>query len=158
MSVVIGKDCKDLGQEDNPLDYVLGYTVGNDISSRYWQAPEQSSLQAGYAKSFDKFAPIGPFICSAADVSNPNNLRLTTKVNGELRQDARTDDLLFDIAAIIRHLCRGRTIRKGTVIMTGTPSGVAAFMNPPPWLKHGDVVEVEIEKIGIIRNKFIYKD
>jgi 2-keto-4-pentenoate hydratase/2-oxohepta-3-ene-1,7-dioic acid hydratase in catechol pathway len=112
-------------------------------------------MQAGYSKSFDKFCPLGPFICSSKVVLNPSDLRLTTKVNGELRQDARTNDLLFDVAAIIRFLSRGHTLRPGTVIMTGTPSGVGMARSPPVWLKNDDIVEVEIEKIGIIRNKFL---
>jgi 2-keto-4-pentenoate hydratase/2-oxohepta-3-ene-1,7-dioic acid hydratase in catechol pathway len=111
-------------------------------------------MQAGYSKSFDKFCPLGPFICSSKVVPNANNLRLTTKVNGELRQDARTDDLLFDVATIIRYLSRGHTLRPGTVILTGTPSGVGVAKKPPVWLKNDDIVEVEIEKLGIIRNKF----
>lgn len=84
-----------------------------------------------------------------------NNLRLTTKVNGEIRQNARTDDLLFDVSAIIRFLSRGRTLTPGTVIMTGTPSGVGLGSKPPRWLKDGDIVEIEIESLGIIRNRFV---
>jgi 2-keto-4-pentenoate hydratase/2-oxohepta-3-ene-1,7-dioic acid hydratase in catechol pathway len=155
LCIVIGKDFKDIKPEEDPFDYVLGYTAGNDVSSRYWQAPGRSSQQAGYAKSFDKFAPIGPYICSTTAVPDPGALTLTTKVNGEVRQQGRTDDLVFDVPAILRFLGRGRTIRRGTVIMTGTPGGVAAFMKPPAWLIEGDVVEVEIEKIGLIRNRFV---
>jgi 2-keto-4-pentenoate hydratase/2-oxohepta-3-ene-1,7-dioic acid hydratase in catechol pathway len=156
--VIIGKEAKDLTPEDNPLDYVLGYTVGNDVSSRYWQMPDRSGGQHGYAKSFDKFAPIGPVLVSTKDIPDPSLLTLTTKVNGELRQETKTDDLIFDIPTIIRHLSRGTTLRKNTVIMTGTPSGVAAFMKPPAWLKDGDIVEVEISGIGIIRNKMKIAD
>lgn len=153
--MVIGKDCKNLGEDEDPTPYILGYTVGNDVSSRYWQRPERCGGQHGYAKSFDKFAPIGPVIASTTAIPDPKTLTLTTTVNGELRQKTKTDDLIFDIPAIIRFLSRGTTLRPGTVIMTGTPSGVAAFMKPPPWLGDGDVVEIGITGIGKIRNKMV---
>lgn len=153
--MVIGKDCKNLGANEDPTPYILGYTVGNDVSSRYWQAPARCGSQHAYAKSFDKFGPIGPVIVSPAVISDPGALDLKTFVNGELRQSTKTDDLIYDIPAILRHLSRGTTLRPGTVIMTGTPSGVAAFRSPPPWLKHGDVVEVEISNIGKIRNQMV---
>jgi len=115
--------------------------------------PERSGNQHGYAKSFDKFAPIGPVLCSTKAIPDPSALFLTTKVNGEVRQEAKLDDLIFDIPALIRHLSRGTTLRKGTIIMTGTPSGVGAGMKPPQWLEDGDIVEVEISDIGMISNK-----
>jgi 2-keto-4-pentenoate hydratase/2-oxohepta-3-ene-1,7-dioic acid hydratase in catechol pathway len=146
-----------VNEADDAMQYVLGYMAGNDVSSRYWQMPERSGSQHGPAKSFDKFAPIGPVIASSKVVPNPYNLWIRSIVNGEIRQSARTDDLIYDIPAIIRHISRGTTLRKGTVVMTGTPSGVAAFMRPPAWLKDGDVVEVEIEKIGKIRNKMVFE-
>ncbi|PVH70574.1 aromatic compound degradation protein, partial [Cadophora sp. DSE1049] len=146
-SVVIGKDAKNVSKDEDPLDYVLGFTVGNDMSSRYWQDPERSSSQHSTAKSFDKFAPLGPVIASLKAVGDPEKLRLRTWVNGELRQDTSTGDLIFGVRHLIRHLSRGKTLRKGTVIMTGTPSGVAAFHKPPKWLRNGDLVEIEIEKI-----------
>lgn len=118
---MIGKDVKDLGESEDPLNFVLGYTVGNDISSRYWQNAQRSGGQHGYAKSFDSFAPIGPVIASKEAVGDPENLKLKTWVNGELRQDGATDDLIFDLRAILRHLSQGMTLKKGTVIMTGTP-------------------------------------
>ncbi|KAH7081442.1 fumarylacetoacetate hydrolase family protein [Paraphoma chrysanthemicola] len=149
---IIGKDCKNVSESEDAMQYILGYTVGNDVSSRYWQVPERSGNQHGPAKSFDKFAPIGPVIASPNAIGNPHNLAIKAYVNGDLRQSARTDDLIYDIPAIIRHLSRGTTLRSGTVVMTGTPSGVAAFMKPPHWLQDGDVVEVEIENIGRIRN------
>jgi 2-keto-4-pentenoate hydratase/2-oxohepta-3-ene-1,7-dioic acid hydratase in catechol pathway len=121
LSVVIGKDAKNLNASDDPFKYVLGYTTGNDVSSRHWQNPQISGSQHGYAKSFDKFAPIGPVISSKVAIPDPGKLRLRTWVNGELRQDGSTDDLIFNVGEIIRHLSRGMTLRKGTVIMTGTP-------------------------------------
>ena len=121
LCVVIGKDAKNLGPSEDPLDYVLGYTVGNDVSARYWQWPKMSGSQHGYAKSFDNFAPIGPVIASSKVIAKPEGLRLKTWVNGVLRQECGTDDLIFGVVALIRHLSQGMTLRKGTVIMTGTP-------------------------------------
>jgi len=144
-------------ESEDVFQYILGYTAGNDVSSRYWQMPERSGNQHGSAKSFDKFAPLGPTIASKSVIPDPKDLVMKCIVNGEVRQSTRTDDLIFDIPAIIRHLSRGSTLRKGTVIMTGTPSGVAAFIKPPAWLKDGDVVEVQIDKIGTTRNKIVFE-
>lgn len=120
--------------------------------------PERSGNQHGPSKSFDKFAPIGPTILSPSVVhSSPEGLSIKTFVNGDKRQDAQTDDLIFDFATVICHLTRGATLRKGTVIMSGTPGGVAAFMKPPQWLKDGDLVEIEIEKIGRTGNKMVFE-
>lgn len=156
--MVIGRDCKNLGEHEDPAPYILGYTVGNDVSSRYWQQPERCGTQHGYAKSFDKFAPIGPILVSTTAIPDPKALTIKTRVNGQQRQITRTDDLIFDIPAIIRHVSRGTSLKPGTVIMTGTPSGVGAFMKPPAWLQDGDIVEVEISKIGIICNKMVMED
>jgi 2-keto-4-pentenoate hydratase/2-oxohepta-3-ene-1,7-dioic acid hydratase in catechol pathway len=127
------------------------------VSSRFWQWPEQSGNQHGTAKSFDKFAPIGPVIISTAAVPDLAQLQMHCLVNGEKRQSTKLDDLIFDVPAILQHLSRGTTLRKGTVIMTGTPSGVAAFMKPPAWLKDGDIVEVIIDKIGATRNRLVFE-
>lgn len=116
----MGKDAKNLRPDESVFDYILGYTVGNDLSARYWQWPKMSGSQHGYAKSFDNFGPIGPVIASTKQVPDPEVLRLNTWVNGESRQDFKTDDLVFGIDAIIRFLSQGMTLRKGTVIMTGT--------------------------------------
>lgn len=156
--VVLGKDCKDLADRDEALSKVLGYAVGNDVSSRWWQLPEQSGGQHGYAKSFDGFAPVGPVISAPEAIGchgGVESLMLVTKVNGEERQRVRLDDLLFDIAEQLIHLSKGTTMRAGTLIMTGTPGGVGFFMKPQRWLEEGDVVEVQISGIGTIRNKFI---
>jgi len=157
LTVIIGRSCKNLTESDDPLDYVLGYTSGNDVSCRYWQMPERSGNQHGYAKSFDKFGPIGPVIVSTSIIPDPSTLELKTIVNGEERQSTPTSDLLFTVQDIIRHLSRGTTLRPGTAIMTGTPGGVAAFMKPPAWCKDGDVVEVKISEIGSIRNKYVFE-
>lgn len=151
---MIGKDGKDIPPE-NATEYILGYTTGNDVSSRYWQDAARAGGQHGYAKAFDKYAPIGPVLCSTSQIPDPTKLTLRTSVNGEQRQITKTDNLIFDIPTIIAHLSRGRTLRAGTIIMTGTPSGVAAFMQPPAWLMDGDVVTVEISEIGKIRNTMV---
>lgn len=161
LCVVIGKDVKDFSGGDDPLQYVLGYTVGNDVSSRHWQL-KKGGGQHSMGKSFDKFAPLGPVIVSPRSEALKGKLedglpvvKLQTRVNGEVRQDTSTGDLLFRMSGILEYLSVGRTIRKGTLIMTGTPSGVAAFLRPANWLKNGDVVEVEIEGLGMIRNKMV---
>jgi transcription initiation factor TFIIH subunit 2 len=156
MTVIIGRDAKNVSEED-AIDYVLGYTVGNDLSARDYQVPTKvCGGQFSYAKSFDQFAPIGPCILSAALVPDPQQLELVTKVNGEVRQKTSTEDMIWSTRQIISHLTRGTTLRKGTVIMTGTPSGVGLFLNPKCFLKDGDVVEVDIEGIGAIRNKIVF--
>ncbi|XP_014554287.1 hypothetical protein COCVIDRAFT_39844 [Bipolaris victoriae FI3] len=151
-SFIIGKDCKNVKDRAEALSCILGYTCGNDVSSRFWQMPEGSGNQHGSAKLFDKFAPLGPTILHPSMVDEKLGLRIRTFVNGEVRQDARTTDLVFVAADIICHLTRGTTLRKDTVVMTGTPGGVAAFMKPPKWSSDGDVVEIDIEGIGRMRN------
>lgn len=156
MCVIIGRDVKNFKATDDPTPYLLGYTVGNDVSSRFWQKPEQSNGQHAIAKSFDKFAPIGPVIASTAAIPYPNKLQLQTFVNGEQRQNASTGDLIFEIPVILEFLSRGVTLRPGTVIMTGTPAGVAASFRPQDkWLRGGDVVEVTISEIGSIKNQYV---
>jgi 2-keto-4-pentenoate hydratase/2-oxohepta-3-ene-1,7-dioic acid hydratase in catechol pathway len=133
--------------------------VGNDVSARNFQIPDSvSGKQYSYAKSFDGFAPIGPSVLLAKGV-NPQKLHYTTKVNGEKRQETGTDDMIWTIKKIIAHLTRGTTLRKGTVIMTGTPSGIGFFIEPKGagFLKNGDVVEIEVGGIGSIANKMVFE-
>ncbi|KAF2099823.1 hypothetical protein NA57DRAFT_65709 [Rhizodiscina lignyota] len=156
LTVVIGKDAKNVSEAD-ALNYVLGYTVGNDVSARNFQMPDVSGGQHGYAKSFDKFAPIGPCITSAELIPDPQKLHYTTKVNGELRQETETSDMIWTVRQIIAHLSRGTTLRKGTAIQTGTPSGVGLFMEPKGFVKNGDVVEITVDGIGSIRNKMVFE-
>ncbi|KAF2633477.1 hypothetical protein BU25DRAFT_327545 [Macroventuria anomochaeta] len=157
LTIVIGKDCKN-ATADNWKDYILGYTVGNDVSARNFQLPASvSGGQFGYAKSFDKFAPIGPCIASKEVVGDPQKLKYWTKVNGEKRQETGTDDMIFTIGEIIQHLSRGTTLRSGTAILTGTPSGVGLFMEPKGFVKDGDEVEIYVEGIGSIINKMKFE-
>ncbi|KAJ5125207.1 hypothetical protein N7448_004532 [Penicillium atrosanguineum] len=153
LTVVISRDAKNVSEED-ALDYVLGYTAGNDLSARNFQLPEASGGQFCYAKSFDRFAPIGYTIVSAEEIPNPQVLQLTTKVNGVVKQETSTEDMIWTVRQIISHLSRGTTLRKGTLIMTGTPSGVGFFRKE--FLKDGDVVEVEIEGTSATKNRIQY--
>lgn len=152
---VFSKDCKDVAEEE-ALSYVLGYATGNDISARNYIPHEVSGFQMSYGKSFDAFAPWGPYLVSPAVVGDPHRLRLVTKVNGEIRQDSNTSDMIWSIKQIIVHLARGRTVRAGTLVMTGTPSGVGWFMEPVGYVKDKDIIEVEIEKLGTMRNKIVF--
>ena len=154
MTVIIGKDAKNVNQEE-ALDYVAGYTIGNDVSARNFQIPATvSGGQFGYAKSFDGFAPVGAAIASPKVIPDPQKLNYTLKVNGEVKQQTSTDDMIWSVKQIIAHLSRGTTLRAGTVVMTGTPSGVGFFTNS--FLKDGDVVEVEMDHVGAIRNRIVF--
>jgi len=157
--IVIGKSGKDIPRE-RVLDHIAGYTVGNDISARTWQRDPRFAggvPQWCFSKGFDKFAPVGPMLVSPTLAGWADNLQLQTFVNDELRQDTNTSDLLFGVADIVSFLSQGQTLEEGTVVMTGTPSGVAMGMDPPKWLKDGDVVKVQIEQLGSIVNKMVFE-
>lgn len=153
LTVVIGRDAKNVS-EDDALDYVLGYTCGNDVSARAYQIPEVCGWQVGYAKSFDAFGPIGPAIVAAASVPDPQKLRCRARVNGEVRQDFETADMIWSVRQIIAHLSRATTLRAGTVIMTGTSSGIGWHTNG--CLHDGDLVEIEIDGLGILANRMVF--
>jgi 2-keto-4-pentenoate hydratase/2-oxohepta-3-ene-1,7-dioic acid hydratase in catechol pathway len=150
LAVVIGKTCKNASKE-TALDFVLGYTCANDVSARDWQK-EYSGGQFCRGKTFDTFAPLGPCLVTPDEIPDPSNLLLRTIVNGELMQETLTSDMIFDIPTLIEFLSGSTTLRPGTVILTGTPSGVGMARNPPRWLQPGDVVTVEIEGIGALTN------
>lgn len=155
LAVVIGKPCKDVTLEQ-ALDYVLGYTVANDLSTRDWQkVPELAGGQWCRSKGFDGFSPLGPVLVSRDEIPDPNNLTLRSFVNGEKRQDSNTNDFIYNVQQIISFLSCGSTLMPGTVIMTGTPAGVAEGMKNQPWLKPGDTVITEIEKIGSLEIEII---
>lgn len=122
------------------------------MSPRWWQK-EGSGGQFCRGKSFDTFCPLGPAVIPAKEIADPQKLRVQCRVNGQTMQDASTSQMIFPIATLIADLSRGTTLLPGTAIMTGTPSGVGMARKPPVWLKHGDVVEVEVEKIGTIKNR-----
>ncbi|KAM0257267.1 hypothetical protein ACHAQJ_004505 [Trichoderma viride] len=160
LSIVISKSGKNIEKED-ALEYVAGYVASNDVSARTWQrdpAYAGGVPQWCFSKGFDKYAPLGPMIVSPNLVGDASNLRLQTWVNEELRQDSSTSDLLFGVKEIVSFISQGTTLERGTVIMTGTPAGVAMGMKPEPrYLKNGDVVKVSIEHLGSVRNKMVWE-
>ncbi|MDA0738630.1 MAG: fumarylacetoacetate hydrolase family protein [Nitrospirae bacterium] len=150
LAVIIGKTAKNVSP-DEALDYVLGYTCANDVSARRWQK-EGGGKQWCRGKSFDTFCPLGPCIVTPDDIPNPNNLKITTTLNGETMQDSTTADMIFDVPTLISFLSEGTTLLPGTVILTGTPQGVGFARTPPVFLKAGDQVSIEIEHIGVLAN------
>jgi 2-keto-4-pentenoate hydratase/2-oxohepta-3-ene-1,7-dioic acid hydratase in catechol pathway len=155
LAVVIGKTAKHVSRAD-ALNYVLGYTAANDVSSRDWQ--RDKSLGGGQfarGKSFDGFCPLGPALVTADEITAPNALQLKTILNGQTMQDASTSDMIFDVPTIIESLSSTMTLRPGTVILTGTPHGVGMGRTPPVFLKAGDKVVVEIEKVGQLESPVI---
>ena len=150
LAIVIGKSCRNVSRE-HALAHVLGYTVANDVSARDWQK-DWGGSQWCRGKSFDTFAPMGPWIVTSDEIPDPNALRITTRVNGEIMQDSNTADMIFDVPSLIEFLSSDTTLAEGTVILTGTPEGVGVGRTPQRWLKDGDTVEVEIEKIGTLSN------
>lgn len=152
LAVVIAKEAKDVPKA-KALDYVLGYTCANDISARDWQREKRlGGGQFARGKSFDGFCPLGPWIVTRDEVPNPNALRIRTILNGQVMQDHTTADMIFDVPTLIESLSSTMTLRAGAVILTGTPQGVGFARNPPVWLKAGDQVVVEVEKIGRLEN------
>lgn len=148
--VVLGKACKNVSRA-NALEYVLGYTCGNDVSARDWQK-EWGGGQWSRAKTFDTFAPMGPYLVTPDELGDPGSLALSSRVNGEVRQSSTTSDMIFDVPALIEFLSGSTTLLPGTVIFTGTPPGVGMVMDPPGWLQDGDTVEIEVEGIGTLQN------
>ncbi len=145
LAVLIGRDCKNVRDDDDPFQYVMGYTCLNDVTARDIQ---RADVQFTRGKSFDTFCPIGPHVESELDVSD---LRVSTKVNGLIKQDARTSQMVFPVEFLIRYISRQMTLKKGDVIATGTPAGVSK-------LEPGDVCEVEIEGIGKLVNPVTWDD
>ena len=150
LAVVIGTECKNVSRE-NALDYVLGYTCANDVSARDWQL-KKGGGQWNRGKTFDSFCPLGPCLVNPGEVPDPNDLALRTVLNGEKVQDWNTNDMIFDVRAIIEFLSGSTTLLPGTTILTGTPQGIGMSAIPPRWLKPGDSVTIEIEKIGQLTN------
>ena len=159
LTVLIGKDAKDVAEKD-ALEYVAAYTTGNDLSTRDWQREADKAgpiPQWTFSKSFDKYAPLGPCLVSRDELGGADNLELKVTVNGELRQSSNTADLCFGVRQLIAFCSQGQTLQKGSLIMTGTPGGVGLFMKPPQFLKDGDVVTTEIERIGKISNQIKFR-
>ena len=149
--IVIGKPAKRVPQEEAQL-YVAGYTCGNDVSERHLQRKDSQWLRA---KSSDGFAPIGPVIVTRDEITDPHDLSLGTRVNGEARQNSSTRQIIFKIPKLIEFISTYITLQPGDLIFTGTPPGVGFALKPPRWLKPGDQVEVWVEKIGSITNTVV---
>ena len=150
LAVVIGKQGKDIDPA-TALDHVLGYTCGNDVSARRWQK-HGGGGQWVRGKSFDTFCPLGPVLVTADEIPDPQVLAIRTHLNGDCMQDDNTDDMLFTVAQLIAFLSRDTTLMPGTVILTGTPSGVGFARDPQIFLSPGDVVDISIEGIGVLSN------
>jgi 2-keto-4-pentenoate hydratase/2-oxohepta-3-ene-1,7-dioic acid hydratase in catechol pathway len=150
MAVVIGKRAKDVSSKD-ALGYVAGYTICNDVSGRDYQ--QRSSPTAG--KSFDTFAPMGPVLVTRDEIPDPHALDIRTLVSGEEMQHSNTKHLIFNVNYLVDYLSHIFALEPGDVITTGTPAGVGLFRNPPRFLKPGDTVRIELEKVGILENPVV---
>ena len=153
LAVIIGERCKNVAKKD-ALRYVLGYTCANDVSARDWQK-QWGGSQWCRGKTFDTFCPLGPRVVPREEIPDPNNLRIRTVVSGEVLQDCNTNDMIFDVPTLIEFLSGSTTLLPGTVILTGTPHGVGMARTPPRWLKAGDTVTIEVEKIGALTNPVV---
>jgi 2-keto-4-pentenoate hydratase/2-oxohepta-3-ene-1,7-dioic acid hydratase in catechol pathway len=153
LAVVIGRACKNVSRAQ-ALDYVLGYTCCNDVSARDWQL-KRGGGQWSRGKSFDTFSPLGPVLVTRDEIANPNELSIRTVLNGQVMQDWNTNDMIFQVPELIEFLSGSTTLLPGTVILTGTPHGVGMAQKPPRWLRSGDQVSIEIERIGVLTNSVI---
>lgn len=149
--IVIGREGRDI-PIGSAFEHVYGYTIGNDISARDAQ---KNHGQWFKGKSMDTFGPMGPAIVPARYFGDPQRKHISLRVNGDIRQDASTADMIFDIPTIVHQLSAGMTLEPGDLIMTGTPAGVALGMSPPRWLQPGDVMEAEVQDIGVLRNRVV---
>lgn len=150
LAVIIGKAGKNISRA-HAMDHVFGYTIVNDVTARDVQMRHQ---QWDLGKSFDTFCPMGPWVVTADELEG-RRTRVQCWVNGQLRQDASTEDMIFDLPTLIETCSRGITLLPGDIIATGTPAGVGMGLNPPAWLRHGDTVRVSIEGLGTLENTFV---
>jgi 2-keto-4-pentenoate hydratase/2-oxohepta-3-ene-1,7-dioic acid hydratase in catechol pathway len=151
LAIIIGKEGTYIQKED-AFEYIFGYTILNDVTARDLQRKHKQWL---LGKGLDSHAPMGPYIVTSDQLKDPQNLNLQTKVNGEIRQKSNTELLIFNIPTIIATLSKGITLKPGDIIATGTPKGVGMGFEPPKFLKPGDVVEIEIEGIGVLKNHVV---
>lgn len=157
LAFVFGKDCKDVS-EDDALSCVLGYTICHDVSARCYQSDKEEGCpgnggQFSFSKGLDTHAPLGPVLVGQKELGDGSNLILSTKVNGALRQNITTSELIYGVKKIVAFMTMGTTVDRGTVVCSGTPDGVGDTMKPPVYLEDGDVVDITIEKIGTLSNK-----
>jgi 2-keto-4-pentenoate hydratase/2-oxohepta-3-ene-1,7-dioic acid hydratase in catechol pathway len=148
LAVVIGRRGKEIA-EDHAMQHVAGYTIMNDVTARDFQANDKQWVRG---KSCDTFAPIGPWIVTADEILNPHNLPLQLRLNGEIRQNSNTEQMVFRIPYLISYISRCLTLEPGDIVSTGTPPGVGVYRTPPTFLKAGDIMEASIEGIGTLCN------
>ena len=148
LAFVIGREAKAVSAE-RAFDYIAGYTIVNDVTARDLQAREKQWVRA---KGLDTFAPCGPWLVTQDEIGDPHALDIELRVNGELRQQSNTSDLIFKIAQLVEFISQDLTLRPGDIISTGTPSGVGVFMNPPVYLKDGDQIDITLADVGELRN------
>lgn len=154
LAVIIGQTTRNIG-EDESLSRIFAYTIGNDVSARDAQRRDGQLVRS---KSFDTFCPMGPWLTTADEVADPQDLPIRTWVNGELRQNSSTREMLFPVRMLISYLARGMTLEPGDVLLSGTPHGVGFAMKPPRQLVPGDVVESEVGELGRLRNEVVGPD
>ncbi len=153
LGLVIGRPCKNVEPEE-ALSYVLGYVCANDVSARDWQK-EKGGGQFCRGKTFDTFCPVGPCLTTADEIPDPSNLTIRSFVNDEKMQESGTDDMIFDVPTLISFLSGSTTLLPGTLVLTGTPSGVGEARDPQRYLVPGDEVTVEIDGVGILSNPVV---
>ncbi|XP_011142565.1 fumarylacetoacetate hydrolase domain-containing protein 2A isoform X1 [Harpegnathos saltator] len=154
LAIVIGKKCKSLNN-DQVEDCIFGYTVAQDVTARDWQKSKRNGGQFLLGKAMDTFCPLGPAVVTKESICDINNLSVKTWVNGNLKQNGNTSELIFKPHDIVVYLSQFMTLLPGDVILTGTPAGIGYARNPPEYLQRGDVLETEIESLGRLRNKVI---
>ncbi len=152
LALIIGKKASYIKKADS-LDYIAGYVLHNDVSEREFQLEMSGQWVKG--KSCDSFAPLGPFIVTKDEINDPNNLNLWLKVNGDLRQNSNTSDFIFNIQYVVSYISQFMTLLPGDIISTGTPQGVGMGLNPPKYLKEGDIVELGIDGLGVSKQTCI---
>ena len=153
LAVIIGRTARYLDPDDNPFDYIAGYAVSNDVSEREFQMERGGQWDKG--KNCETFNPLGPWLVTADEVGDPQTLALGSRVNGDVRQNSTTADMIFSVAEIVRYISQFMTLYPGDVINTGTPQGVGAGFTPPKYVHAGDVVEVFIDRLGVQRQVFV---
>ena len=151
LAYIVGRTAKNIDRAD-ALSYIFGYTIINDVSAREVQTKHQQFFKG---KSLDRSCPMGPWIVTADEIPDPAGLGLRLRLNGETRQDSTVGDLIFDIPTTLAVLSLGQTVEPGTVISTGTPSGVGMGRTPPEYMRPGDVMEAEVDRIGVLRNRVV---
>jgi 2-keto-4-pentenoate hydratase/2-oxohepta-3-ene-1,7-dioic acid hydratase in catechol pathway len=151
--IVVGKRGRDI-RLDQAMAYVAGYTIGHDVSARDWQL-KKDGKQWMVGKTFDTFAPTGPHLVTADEVPDPQRLGIRLRLNGQLMQDSNTSQMIFSVGTTLAYLSQVFTLEPGDLVFTGTPPGVGVARKPPVFLKGGDVVEVEIDGLGVLRNPVV---